>query len=388
MKDTKPRAVPSGGKEKRSMAETSSSIGLLDSSGAITTPASGRRVYVLIFTSATLLSLAVAAECHSIFYVPSLLYGLVYWEWWGMILATLWAFGLRGRLLSNISPKIAAFHLAFASALGVSHLMLLGSLPLLDIALGFFLSWPGRVTSYLDLNHFGMELLLYGFASGAIGVVQSHLRAQQQTLRSLDLQRQLAAAQLQALQSQMEPHFLFNTLNAVTSLVDLGRNREASETLTHLNTILRGTLHRSTPEKIPFAEELKVTESYLAIQRTRFSDRLQVVIVASDEALHGLVPCFLLQPLVENAIRHGISPAENGGTVEAHIHRSGDQLELCVRDTGNPAKVASPGHGIGLRNTKKRLAHFYPDAHLFSAGPLPGGGYEVNIQIPYEPVIA
>jgi len=98
---------------------------------------------------------------------------------------------------------------------------------------------------------------------------------------------------------QMEPHFLFNTLNALASLVTLGRNREASKTLEHLDAILRATLRRRAPEKVPFAEELRILESYLAIQQVRFAHRLQVKIDVTPEALEGLVPCFLLQPIVE-----------------------------------------------------------------------------------------
>lgn len=355
-------------------------------SGAIETSSRfGRHAFLLTFGFATLLSLVTAMECHSIFYLPSLLYGLVYWEWWAVILILLWSFGGRGRFLSNISLKIVVLHILIASFLGVSHLLALGLLLPLDQLLGFYRTSPVNITGLFGLNRFGMELLLYGFASGVVGVLQAHMRSQQETLRALDLQRQLTTAQLQALQTQMEPHFLFNTLNAVTSLVDLGRNREASETLGHLNTILRQTLHRRRPEKIPFSEELRLTESYLAIQQMRFSDRLKVQIDASEDALRGMVPCFLLQPLVENAVRHGITPFEMGGTIEAHIHRLGDQLHLQVRDSGGIPKAPTSGHGIGLHNTRERLAHFYPEAHQFSAGPLPDGGFEVTICIPYEP---
>jgi LytS/YehU family sensor histidine kinase len=185
----------------------------------------------------------------------------------------------------------------------------------------------------------------------------------------------------------MEPHFLFNTLNAVTSLVDLGRNSEASEMLAHLNTILRTTLRRRTPEKIPFTEELRVIESYLAIQQVRFSDRLKVKIEASEEALQGLIPCFLLQPIVENAVQHGIALMARGGLVEAHVKRVGNRLWMQIRDTGNSgATGVTKGHGIGMQNTKDRLAHFYPGEHDFSAAVLATGGFEVTIQIPFERV--
>jgi LytS/YehU family sensor histidine kinase len=182
----------------------------------------------------------------------------------------------------------------------------------------------------------------------------------------------------------MEPHFLFNTLNTITSLVDLGRSHEASEMLSHLDVILRRTLHQRIPGKIPFHEELRVVEGYLAIQKARFSDRLKVRIETSEEALQGLVPCFLLQPIVENAVQHGIAAMENGGMIEARIVKSGDRLRMQVRDTGAAVESSTAGHGIGLSSTRDRLAHFYPGVHRFSAGPLSTGGYEVTIEIPYE----
>jgi sensor histidine kinase YesM len=192
---------------------------------------------------------------------------------------------------------------------------------------------------------------------------------------------------------QIEPHFLFNTLNAVTTLVELGRNEEASETLAHLNTILRKTLQRNAPEKIPFAQELQVVESYLAIQQMRFADRLRIKIETTPDALEGLVPCFLLQPIIENAIRHGIAPLEGDGVLETSVERVGETLRMRVRDNGpgldgvsngNGKETRANGHGIGMKNTKERLSLFYPGAYEFVAREPEDGGYEVMIQIPYE----
>jgi LytS/YehU family sensor histidine kinase len=214
-----------------------------------------------------------------------------------------------------------------------------------------------------------------------------HTQSQRQldAMLKLELERQLSQAQLHALQMQMEPHFLFNTLNAITSLVAQGRNPEAMKTLSHLNTILRMTLQRRAPEKVPFVDELRVIESYLAIQKVRFADRLQVKVDATPEALAGLVPCFLLQPIIENAIQHGIAPRANGGLVETHVKRVGDVLWMQVRDNGCGFNgPETKGHGIGIQNTRERLAFFYPGAHDFHAVAPADGGYEVTIQIPYE----
>jgi hypothetical protein len=341
------------------------------------------QAHVVIFSLATVLALATASECRSITHLPSLLYGVVLWEWWGCVASSLWTLGQRD--ISSFSPKAIAAHVLVAPTLGLAHLLLLGSL-------GFTVEgWRIHGTALsvwlhlLDINRFGLELLIYVCVMGVIGLVQFQVRVQRDALKASELQRQLSAAQLQALQSQMEPHFLFNTLNAVTSLVDLGRNREASETLAHLNTILRTTLRRRAPEKVPFTEELRVIESYLAIQQVRFSDRLQVRIEASEEALEGLIPCFLLQPIVENAVQHGIAPMARGGLIEAQVKRVGDRLWMRIRDTGGSGGTgATKGHGIGMQNTRDRLTHFYPGAHDFSAAALAAGGFEVTIQIPFE----
>jgi LytS/YehU family sensor histidine kinase len=230
-----------------------------------------------------------------------------------------------------------------------------------------------------------MELLMYGFVFGLTGVIQFRIRAQREAMRSLELQKQLTAAHLRALQTQLEPHFLFNTLNAITTLVELGRQNAAAEMLSHLNALLKSTLTRTTPEKVPLSQELEFVGNYLAIEQVRFADRLRVEMNVDPGAVDGLVPCFLLQPIVENAIRHGIARCEHSGVVEASAIRDGDALHLRVRDTGpGLAHAQQNGHGIGLKNTRERLDHFYQDGYKMQARPLNAGGFEVSITIPYE----
>ncbi len=346
--------------------------------------AQNRYPYLLIFSMATLLSLGIAIECRSIAHLPSLLYGFLYWLWWGLVASVLWRLGTRESGLFKLSLKAVFAHGIIALLLGVVHLLLLGALSPLEQAIHLERSLPGGATSLLRLNRLGMELLLYVGSCGMIAATLAHSRSQWEALRSVDLQRQLAAAQLQALQSQMEPHFLFNTLNTITSLVDLNRNTEASEMLSHLESLLRRSLQKRSPDKIPFHEELQIVDGYLAIQKARFSDRLRVHIDASEEALAGLVPGFLLQPIIENAVNHGIAPMQDGGSIEASILKIGDRLCMTVRDSGDGTPSTTGGHGIGLRSTRERLTHFYPGAHRFAAGPSTSGGYEVTIEIPYE----
>jgi signal transduction histidine kinase len=340
---------------------------------------------VVIFSLAFVLALVTAGECQSITHLSSLRYGAVLWGWWGCVASIAWRIGRRVPLMLSFSYKAIAVHVFSASVLGVMHLLLLGSLGFTDAGWRAHATALSVWTSLFDINRFGIELLLYGFVFGITGIAQFQIRAQYDAMKSLELQKQLSAAHLQALQMQLEPHFLFNALNAITTLVELGRQKEATAMLFHLNAILKSTLQRTTPEKVPLSQELEMMENYLAIEQVRFADRLRVEIKVDPSALYGLVPCFLLQPIVENAIRHGIARCENEGLVEATARCDGRSLHLRVRDTGPGLNgVHQNGHGIGLRNTRERLTHFYQDGFAMRAHPIDTGGFEVAITIPYE----
>ena len=348
-----------------------------------------------ILTIAGALAAITGNECHtnltlnhiSVSFTPSFLYGAVTWFWWAAIALLFLGCALYKPTLLRFSAGAALFHLLAACLLAVSHLSLLQHTVWRAAA-----HWPAWGSMYHSFNletpqRFGAELVIYALLYGFSGLMYAQSQAQQAIIQKLELERQLSQAQLQVLQMQLEPHFLFNTLNAVNSLVDLGRNKEASQTLAHLNTILRSALQRSAPEKVPFAEELRIIESYLTIQRVRFADRLQITIDVTPEALEGLVPCFLLQPIMENAIHHGIAPMEAGGIIATSIKRRGNRLCMQIRDNGaGVSATPSKGHGIGIRNTRERLAYFYPNAYDFKAGGLATGGYEVTIEIPFERV--
>lgn len=277
-------------------------------------------------------------------------------------------------------------HLGVAVAIAVLHLSILH----------LTAHWIGRVgpeadraayggLEFFNVGRFGIEFLMYGLIWLACSALNTQLAAQRDRMRSLELQRQLSNAHLRALQMQLEPHFLFNTLNAVTTLMELGRTEEALDTLGHLNIILKTVLKRDTPSKIPLAQELEIVDSYLAIERVRFADRLRVDIHLDPNALDGLVPCFLLQPIIENAIRHGISHCENEGCIETSAKRVGTRMQLRVRDNGPGLNGRShPGFGLGLNNTRERLIHFYQDNYEFRASQPESGGFEVLITIPYE----
>jgi two-component sensor histidine kinase len=322
-------------------------------------------------------------------FAPSLLYGCVVWIWWVVVTLVLWTLASRWAVAFKPSALTVMAHLGASCVLGAAHLALLERT--IRFASWYWPAWGRRYAGFcvVSLERFGVELVIYGFISGICAFLHSRMQTQQALVQKLEVGRQLTQAQLKALQMQMEPHFLFNTLNAITSLMVQGRNKEAIGTMAHLSDLLRTTLQRKAPEKVPFAEELRVVENYLAIQQVRFAGRLEIKIDATDEAMNGLVPCFLLQPLVENAIKHGIAPKRQGGSIETCVKRVGDKLLMQVRDDGcGMDGYSTKGHGIGFENIRERLAYFYPDSYEFRTVSPASGGYEVTIQIPYERAMA
>jgi two-component sensor histidine kinase len=346
-----------------------------------------------LIAAATVLTVLTANECHSKLvaahlsesYVPSLIFGVVTWLWWIGIAVVLWWCLNRWSSFMKISPMTVLLHVAGGCTIACLHLLTLQAVVYVER-----LHWATWGHFYDRLNvvnlyRVGGDFAIYGIVFGLSGLLFAQAQTRRAFMLKLEVERQLSEAQLKALQAQIEPHFLFNTLNAITSLVAQHKNDAAMETLVHLNTILRTTLQRRSPEKVPFTEELQLVESYLAIQKVRFADRIEIVIQTSPEARQGLVPCFLLQPLVENAVRHGIEQKKSGGRIQTKAERIGDRLWMQVRDNGGGLTVPRrDGHGIGLSNIRERLAFFYPGEHQFDVETPPEGGYQVTIQIPFE----
>jgi sensor histidine kinase YesM len=352
------------------------------------------RAGIISFALSSVLAVGTAIECHTVApsinslvsWVLSLSYGAILWLWWAGVVELLWRAGKRWSFVLSVSLKSSVLHLLVGMATALLHL---GVLQLAVFAISRFGPAAEKATygglDIFNLPRFGIELLMYAVVWFACTAVNTQLASQRDAMRSLELERQLSSAHLRALQMQLEPHFLFNTLNALSALIELNRSEEALGTLAHLNTILKTGLKRNTPSKIPLAQELEIVESYLAIERLRFADRLRVDINLDPNALDGLVPCFLLQPIIENAIRHGIAQCENEGCIETSARRVGARLQLLVRDNGPGLSGKShPGFGVGLRNTKERLAHFYQDDYEFRSSPRDSGGFEVSISIPYQ----
>jgi two-component system, LytTR family, sensor kinase len=231
------------------------------------------------------------------------------------------------------------------------------------------------------------SFFMYFALLGTVHAFAYWVEARNRALHAAQLSGQLAEARLAALRAQLQPHFLFNTLNAITVLVRDRRGARAVRMLDLLSELLRQLLRRDQPHEIPLGAELQLVRRYLEIEQVRFSDRLHVDFAVEDAALAAAVPSFLLQPLVENALRHGLAEQSADARVEIGAHRVHDALELWVRDNGSGiAHEASPG--VGLDNTRARLAALYGEQGVLTVGAAEGGGTVARVRLPWHSVSA
>jgi sensor histidine kinase YesM len=306
----------------------------------------------------------------------------------------IWA-GRRWPLERNNLRQMIPLHLALSIAWAVSRLML---------EWVFHLSWnvfspiepPITVRSEITL------LFIFGFHTAIVAywvvfsiqtAFRNYARFQERAqaalradLRASQLETQVAQARLGALKAQLQPHFLFNTLNAIVVLVRQQKGRQAEETLARFSDLLRAVLADMEAQEVTLARELEYLKLYLSIEELRFSDRLRVDIDVDAELLDAAVPHMALQPIVENAIRHGVGQRASFGVIHIRAHRSGDALHVVVRDDGPGFNSAttSAGLGLGLANTRARLRQLYGPGSELRTGAAPGGGAEVTMVLPYH----
>jgi len=214
---------------------------------------------------------------------------------------------------------------------------------------------------------------------------QLYKRYQHRKLVASELETQLTKSQLHALRLQLQPHFLFNTLNAISGTIFVDRNKSI-KMIAKLSELLRHNLDQETSQTVPLKTELRLLNLYLDIEKVRFGRRLSIRVDVDQNTLEARVPSFILQPLVENAIHHGISMNVGAGTIKIHSQKVGDRLELTVTDNGSNAERAKHPRvkdGIGLSNTRSRLSRLYGTAFDFDLSPNDGRGMTSKILIPY-----
>ena len=246
-------------------------------------------------------------------------------------------------------------------------------------------TWWQRVERNIIMD-FDWEMMTYVAIVGFSHAAAYFRQAQDRALRASQLETRLAEAQLQALQRQLHPHFLFNTLNGISALMH--RNVDAADRmLVRLSDLLRMALDRRSAQEVPLSDDLEFLEKYLEIEQARFGERLTVRYDLEPDTLDALVPNLLMQPLVENSVRHAIAARSEGGVIEVTSRRVGDSLELRFRDNGpglRKDRTPSTSGGLGLTNTRSRLEHLYGASQHLQFSDTPGGGLTVTVVIPFR----
>jgi len=235
--------------------------------------------------------------------------------------------------------------------------------------------------------HVPPDILMYLLTMSACVAFAHFHKAQVRERHAIALEASLAQAKLQALRMQINPHFLFNTLNAIATLVHTSPHT-ADEMISDLSELFRASLESSDDQEIVLARELDLLERYLAIEQRRFGEHLRVEQAIDPGILQALVPTLILQPIVENAIRHGVEPLVDAGHITIQARREGEHLKLSVSDNGKKPIAAAVREGslkgIGLANTRARLQELYGDKQSFTVGQGELGGWTVEIRIPFR----
>lgn len=306
------------------------------------------------------------------------------WYIWGLLSPGMfWADRQLSGKASQLSKRVL-FHIPIC----IGWMLIFATLNTLTIGVleGEF---PEISFSFI-INHFYWNLLIYWLIMGVYWIKDYYTEFKEQELKSTRLERNLTEARLQALQDRLHPHFLFNALNTISAYMEKDA-KTARRMIANLAELLRFSLDHTKNQKISLAQELFFLDCYLEIEQMRFNDQLTVHRAVDPDAMEVQVPSFILQPLVENSIRHGINPRNAPGSVEIRIKPHNGQLHIKVKDdgVGLPESFIINGHsGVGISNTTERLKQIYGQEHHFSINNRPGNkGVVVDIKIPFHSTV-
>ena len=343
----------------------------------------------IYITSSTVIYLTVGAE--QPYTIGRAVWTLLGWYTWiPTSLIVLWLVR-RFPLERQTGFRYVGLHLLAAPLLSLFASILYTSMRMSYVAMG---GAPGiigdaafwEVVSRVFLGSVTIDSVIYMTILVGVHAFEYYRRYREGALRAEQLKAELAEAQLHALSLQLRPHFLFNTFHTIAMLVREHEEDQATETIANLSAFLRYVLDSDGMQEVPLEKELEFLRSYVAVEKARFEDRINVRIQANDEARQALVPNLLLQPLVENAVRHGLRANGDAGTIEVDARREGDQMRLRVRDTGPglPGDWSFEGNrGIGLTNTRARLERLYGENFHLTLTNGEDGGLLVTAVIPY-----
>ncbi len=342
----------------------------------------------------TLVGLAFAGQFYlsstllgrSIRWSEAIAYALGDWYVWAILSIIIVRFARRLPPEIGMSWRIGVSHLGMAVACSMAFILLRSAVAQVH---GWWIDEPvsfGDVFRPLLVKTFPFNLLIYGVIVSVSHAIDYYRKYHERTVQALELEKDLTEARLQSLLRQLKPHFLFNSLNGIASLMysDVGA---ADRMLVRLSELLRMAMSHSGAPVATLREEIAFLEKYLEIERIRFRDRLVVCIEVDAALLDARVPSLVLQPIAENAIRHGIEPHARQGRIEVRATRVAGELVLTVSDNGTglpPGATAFKREGIGISNTRARLAEIYGARHRFELGNRPEGGLCVTVAVPFE----
>ena len=311
--------------------------------------------------------------------------GMPYWYLWALFVPLVAAAARRFPITGDDRIVHGVLHLGIAVLVTVVHAMLeIG----VQHALGIRHSTIGIFTMITFQRAFWQlpyDLLAYVAILGLVIAVDVWRRYREGQIAAAAMGQELAVARLQALRTQINPHFLFNAMNSIAMLVRRGDSQRAVTMIAGLSDLLRYLLEEKPEQEVRLREELEFLSRYLTVEEARFSDRLQVAVQADESVLDAYVPNLVLEPLVENAIKHGISRRASAGRLTISAERRNGALALEVRDDGpGPDPAAEHSTGVGLRNIRARLAHLYGSHQGLELAAAAGGGAVATVTLPFH----
>jgi signal transduction histidine kinase len=320
-------------------------------------------------------------------FTTALLGQLPPWQYWSLVTPAILWLGRRRRLDGEGRAASIGLHLLFNLLVSCGHIAAVFHAGRL-VKHAWFLEHGLLESLPLMLGkHVQLELLTYWGILAVGYALDYHRRHREMELARAQLETQLTQAQLDALKMQLHPHFLFNTLNAISVLVRKQDTPGALRMLNGVGELLRASLHNAGRQFIPLQQELAFLDRYLDIEQTRFQDRLQVHRAIDPGVLDAEVPNLLLQPLVENAIKHGLATRAAAGRVELRASRQGERLHIEIRDDGpglKPGWDEATSGCIGVANVRDRLRRLYGEAHHFTLENHPEGGVRAVLELPFR----
>ncbi|HSH00466.1 MAG TPA: histidine kinase [candidate division Zixibacteria bacterium] len=227
--------------------------------------------------------------------------------------------------------------------------------------------------------------MVYWGTLGVAYAIDNYNRLRDRELATSRLETQVAKAKLDALQRQLQPHFLFNTLNSIAVLIQKGDTQNAHRMITGLSDLLRYVLAHDNQSVVPLRDELEFVRRYTEIEKMRFGDRLEIAVHVPESALQVMVPSFCVQTLVENAVRHGVSHITGPGRIGIDVASLNGRLKITVDDNGAGLSDRSGGAGVGLKNIRRQLTHLYGTDHVFTLANNDSGGAVARLEVPIEP---